>query len=84
MRFFVVAASVAVALAMPGLDARGGGGGGGGQGQLCYSGVPQCCATDVLGVADLDCAPREFLLPALESKEIAHPHYFTYSPFPAP
>jgi len=27
---------------------------------------PVCCATDVLGVADLDCAPRKFvdLLPA--------------------
>jgi len=73
MRFFVIAASVAAALAMPALDARGlglghgGGGGGGGQGQLCYSGTPQCCATDVLGVADLDCAPREFLLPACVS-----------------
>ena len=24
------------------------------------TGSPQCCATDVLGLADLDCATREF------------------------
>ncbi|KAF2878002.1 fungal hydrophobin-domain-containing protein [Massariosphaeria phaeospora] len=24
---------------------------------LCTSGTPQCCATDVLNLADLDCAP---------------------------
>jgi len=70
MRFFIVAACVAVAMAIPALDARGGGGGGGGgggAGPLCYSGTPQCCATDILGVADLDCAPREFLLAACVS-----------------
>ncbi|KAK5988885.1 Cell wall protein qid3 [Cladobotryum mycophilum] len=35
---------------------------GGGSGRLCPAGlfsVPQCCATDVLGLADLDChTPR--------------------------
>jgi len=41
----------------------GGGGGGGGAYDPC-SGLynsAQCCATDVLGVADLDCRPRKFL-----------------------
>lgn len=45
----------------------GSGGGGGGNGFVAcanngvlYSSA-QCCATDVLGVADLDCAPRKFL-----------------------
>jgi hypothetical protein len=29
---------------------------------LCagLTGTPQCCATDVLGVADLDCANRKY------------------------
>ena len=39
----------------------GGGGGGGGSYDPC-SGLydsAQCCATDVLGVADLDCASRK-------------------------
>ncbi|KAI1354110.1 fungal hydrophobin [Xylaria sp. FL0043] len=38
---------------------NGGGGGGGTPYDACPDGlysVPQCCATDVLGVADLDCA----------------------------
>jgi hypothetical protein len=26
---------------------------------LCASGSPVCCATDVLNLANLDCAPRE-------------------------
>jgi len=64
MRFFMITsvlASVAVALAMPG----GGGGGGGGDGILCHSSTfpnPECCSTDVLGVAALDCIPRKFSL----------------------
>jgi len=52
-----VLASVAVALALPG-----GGGGGGGDGIVCHSSTfpnPECCATDILGVADLDCTPRK-------------------------
>lgn len=34
------------------------------QAVLCsgLSSSPLCCATDVLGVADLDCAPRKFLI----------------------
>lgn len=28
---------------------------------LCSSGNPVCCATDVLNLANLDCAPRTFL-----------------------
>lgn len=42
-------------------DVRTNGGGGGGAYDPC-SGLydsAQCCATDVLGVADLDCAPRK-------------------------
>ena len=64
MRFFMITsvlASVAVALAMPGVS----GGGSGGDGTLCHSSTfpnPECCATDVLGVADLDCTPRKFSL----------------------
>jgi Fungal hydrophobin len=27
---------------------------------LCSSGSPQCCATDVLGLVDLDCANRKW------------------------
>lgn len=42
---------------------NGGGNGDGGE-PLCPSGLlysnPQCCSTDVLGVADLDCATRKF------------------------
>jgi hypothetical protein len=64
MQFFTIAsvlASVAVALALPG----GGGNGGNGGGSLCPNGLysnPQCCATNVLGVAALDCSTRKFLL----------------------
>jgi hypothetical protein len=60
MRFFMittVAASVAVAIAVPTLDNR--------QERLCSSALYsslQCCSTDVLGVADLGCTPREFSL----------------------
>lgn len=35
-----------------------------GKGQLCPAGlfsIPKCCATDVLGLADLDCQDREHL-----------------------
>lgn len=28
------------------------------QAGLCSSGTPVCCATDVLNLANLDCAPR--------------------------
>jgi len=57
-----VAASVAVAIAMPALDSTSQE-----TPRLCSSATasnPLCCATDVLGAADLDCASREFLLPA--------------------
>jgi hypothetical protein len=55
MRFFMittVAASVAVAIAMPAPDGRE---------ALCNAGasIPLCCSTDVLGAVDLDCGPRE-------------------------
>ncbi|KAK5996233.1 Trihydrophobin [Cladobotryum mycophilum] len=52
----------------PGRPGNGGGnpgrpGNGGGSGPLCPAGLysnPQCCATDVLGIAALDCSnPRE-------------------------
>jgi len=53
-----VAASVAVAMgAVPALDKN--------PARLCHSGTasnPVCCSTDVLGLADLDCATREFSL----------------------
>ena len=71
MQIFIIAsvlASVAVALAMPGGSGGGGssGGGGGSGGNALCSPVlhsnAQCCATDVLGIADLDCAPRKILL----------------------
>ena len=75
MQIFIIAsvlASVAVTLAMPGGGGSGGGGGGssgggGGSGgnALCSPVLhsnAQCCATDVLGIADLDCAPRKILL----------------------
>ncbi|KAH6608518.1 hypothetical protein Trco_001864 [Trichoderma cornu-damae] len=54
MKFFAVASLfVAGVLASPVLDTRTN------NVSLCPKGlysVPQCCATDVLGVADLDCA----------------------------
>lgn len=37
------------------------------QAPLCSSGSPQCCATDVLGLVILNCAPRKQLS--------FHPHY---------
>jgi hypothetical protein len=37
------------------------------QAPLCSSGSPQCCATDVLGLVILNCAPRKQLT--------FHPHY---------
>ena len=52
-----VLASVAIALAMPG--------GSGGGSYACPAGLysnAQCCATNVLGVAALDCAGRKFSL----------------------
>lgn len=47
-------ATAAVASAIPALESR--------QAPLCsgLSGTPVCCATDVLGLADLDCANRTF------------------------
>jgi hypothetical protein len=47
-------ATVAVASAIPSLEERQ-------SALLCsgLSGTPVCCATDVLGLADLDCAPRK-------------------------
>lgn len=66
MQFFTIAtvlASAVVALALPG--GPGNPGGDGGNHPLCPVGLyanAECCATDVLGVADLDCSPREFLL----------------------
>jgi hypothetical protein len=60
MRFFMfttVAASVAVAIAVPALDNR--------QARVCNSRLysqPVCCSTNIVGVAAVDCAPREFSL----------------------
>ncbi|KAH8916716.1 cerato-ulmin [Atractiella rhizophila] len=50
MKFFTVIASLAVftAVAASPVETR--------QVYQCASGSPQCCATDVLGLADLDCA----------------------------
>ena len=51
----------ATAIASP--TYNGGGGGGGSPYVACSPGLystAQCCATDVLGVADLDCASRKF------------------------
>lgn len=62
----IISALAATAFAYPTTDKPGNGGGGNGfvacaNNGLLYSSA-QCCATDVLGVADLDCAPRKFLL----------------------
>lgn len=46
-----IAAFAAVALAAPAVIER--------QVGLCSSGNPVCCATDVLNLANLDCAPRK-------------------------
>jgi Fungal hydrophobin len=58
MRFSTIAVALAgatssIVIAAPAMLAR--------QTALCsgLNGTPQCCATDVLGVADLDCANRE-------------------------
>jgi hypothetical protein len=59
-----LATILSAAIAMP-TATNGGGGGGGGSTPApydCPSGlysVAQCCATDVLGVADLDCKTRK-------------------------
>ncbi len=54
MKFFVVAALVATAMAAPALEARA---------PVCppglLSGNAQCCSVDVLGLADLDCKVRK-------------------------
>lgn len=60
MRFSTIfvalaSASATVATAIPALTER--------QSALCSGSYQaQCCATDVLGLADLDCATRKFLL----------------------
>ncbi|KAF1963726.1 hypothetical protein CC80DRAFT_557595 [Byssothecium circinans] len=48
MQFAAILAFVAAAMAAPILENR--------QSPLCSSGSPQCCATDVLNVAILNCA----------------------------
>ncbi|KAF2115427.1 fungal hydrophobin-domain-containing protein [Lophiotrema nucula] len=48
MLFTTVLAFAAAAMAAPMLEER--------QAVLCTSGNAQCCATDVLNLADLDCA----------------------------
>jgi len=59
MKASFVLALLPVAFALPALESR----------QLIYipcsglTGSAQCCATDVLGVANLDCANRMFLRP---------------------
>jgi hypothetical protein len=80
MQFFTIAsvlASVAVALALPG----GPGSGGDTSYVPCtgdlYSNA-QCCAVDVLGVADLNCATRKFSI-HLGIDKVAHPRYFASS-----
>lgn len=54
MQFFaLVAAFAAAAVAAPAsLEQR--------QVPVCTGGSPLCCATDVLNLADLDCATRTF------------------------
>ncbi|KAM4054342.1 fungal hydrophobin domain-containing protein [Hirsutella rhossiliensis] len=57
MKFLLLAALFSRVLAVP--TGGGGGDGDGGSGPLCTVGglftVAQCCATDVLGLVDLDC-----------------------------
>ena len=61
MRFTMlttIAASVAVAIAMPALELDGRQ-----AGRLCNANGGSnavCCATDIVGAAALDCGPREF------------------------
>lgn len=64
IKTLIVALFAGIAMAMPTDPPKNGGGSGDydaceGNG-LLYSSA-QCCATDVLGVADLDCAVRKFL-----------------------
>ena len=62
----IVAASVAAAIAMPAMEAANAQE----TGNLCRSATapnPVCCATDIVGIADIDCSTREFLLPACAS-----------------
>ncbi|KAF2640110.1 hypothetical protein P280DRAFT_401704 [Massarina eburnea CBS 473.64] len=47
MQFTAILAFAAAAMAAPMIEER--------QAGLCSSGNPQCCATDVLNVADLNC-----------------------------
>lgn len=66
MQFFmfttVVAASVAVAIAAP-LSAGGADGAGAPSvNSAVCSNTAVCCTTDLSGVVDLDCSPREFSL----------------------
>jgi hypothetical protein len=56
MQFSMILAFAAAAVAAPamsGLQQR--------QQPVCASGTPQCCATNVLNLAVLDCAPRTLL-----------------------
>lgn len=55
MLFTTIFAFAAAAMAAPVVEER--------QVGLCNSGSPVCCATDVLNLANLDCAPR--MLPPL-------------------
>lgn len=51
MQYIAILAFAAAAFAAP-LEER--------QAGLCSSGSPLCCATDILGVADLNCQTRMF------------------------
>ncbi|KAL8420632.1 hypothetical protein RB594_003426 [Gaeumannomyces avenae] len=59
----IIALFAGAAVAVPTGGGSGGGGGGGGSGGGAYDACSglydslQCCATDVLGLANLDCAP---------------------------
>jgi hypothetical protein len=58
MQFSMILAFAAAAVAAPamsGLQQR--------QSVVCASGTPQCCATNVLNLADLNCANRTFSSP---------------------
>lgn len=64
IKTLVIALFAGIAMTLPTDPPKNGGGGGKynacqGNGGL-YSSA-QCCATDILGVANLDCAVREFL-----------------------
>ncbi|PQE11198.1 hydrophobin precursor protein [Rutstroemia sp. NJR-2017a BVV2] len=70
-----LATFLSAAIAMP-TATNGGGGGGGGSTPSVFKcpgltlNTPQCCATDVLGVADLNCAARESLQTPPQSPEL--------------